>query len=108
MGFITLHEMEAFDIVIHKNYREVGLDIVNGQQLGALNAYWNVWQPNLGLGSTMGFGHLQCIWLLFYPAQYGSRERVEGTHRGCKGEISKKTRKTITAWKSKVQHISYF
>ena len=35
-------------------------------------------------------------------------ERVEGTHRGCKGELSKKTRKTITVWKSKVEHISYF
>ena len=29
MGFITLHEMEEFNIVTHKNYREVGLDIVN-------------------------------------------------------------------------------
>ena len=58
MGFITLHEMEAFDIVTHKNYREVGVESVNGRQLGALNARWNVWQPNLGLGSMMGFGHL--------------------------------------------------
>ena len=31
MGFITMHEMEAFDIVTHKNYREVGLEIINGQ-----------------------------------------------------------------------------
>ena len=30
MGFITFHEMEAFNIVTHKNYREVGLEILNG------------------------------------------------------------------------------
>ena len=108
MGFITLHEMEAFDIATHKNYREVGLEIVNGGQIGTLNACWNVWQPNLGLGSTMRFGHFQCSCLLFSLVQYGSRERVEGTHRGCKGELSKETRQTITAWKIKVQHISYF
>ena len=54
MGFITLHEMEAFDIVTHKNYREVGLEVVNGQWVGSFNACWKVWHPNLGLGSTMG------------------------------------------------------
>ena len=70
MAFITLHEMEEFDIVTHKNYREVGLEIINEQQLGTFNAHSNVCQPNLGLGSTMGFGHLQCRCLTFAPTQY--------------------------------------
>ena len=70
MGFITMHEMEVFDIVTHKNYREVGLEIINGQQLGTFNARLNVCQANLGLDSTMGFRHFQCRCLTFAPTQY--------------------------------------
>ena len=71
MGFITLYEKEAFDNVTLVNYREVGLLVVNGKQIGAINVRWKVWKPNLGLGSTMGSGHLQLSCLPFAHAQYG-------------------------------------
>ena len=66
--------MEAFDIVTYKNYREVGLEIINGEQLGTFNARLNVCQANLGLDSTMGFRHFQCRCLTFAPTQYWERD----------------------------------
>ena len=63
--------MEVFDIESIMNYREAGLGVVNGHHVDSFNARWKVWQPNLGLGSMMGFGHLQCSFLPFAPAQYG-------------------------------------
>ena len=89
MGFITLYEMEAFNIVTLKNYREVGLETVNGRHLGAFNAHWNVWQPNLGLGSMMGFGHLQCSFLPFAPVQYGECDfHEDNRYEKCLGFIA--------------------
>ena len=43
MGFITLHEMEAFDNVALMNYREVGIEVINGHQFGTFNACWKIW-----------------------------------------------------------------
>ena len=64
-GFMDLHEMETFDMVMHEKYIEVGLGFDNGQQVGTINAHWEVWQPNVGLGSTMKFGHYSVS--LFVP-----------------------------------------
>ena len=59
--------METYDIVTCMNYRDLGLENVNGQHGGSFNVRWDVWQPNLGLCSMMGFGHSQLSFLLFAP-----------------------------------------
>ena len=64
------------------NYREVGLEVINGQQARPFNARWKVWQPNLGLGSMMKFGHLQCSCLHFPPMQYGECNFYEDDKHG--------------------------
>ena len=40
-------------------YRSLGLEDVNGNQGVTFNVHWEKWHPNLGLGSTMGFGYSQ-------------------------------------------------
>ena len=64
LGFITLHTMETFDNATHENYREMGLGFDNGQQAGAINVRWGVWQPKLRAWLTMGLVILQ---LTAYP-----------------------------------------
>ena len=51
------------------NYRSLGLEEVNGNRGGAFNAHGEKWYPNLGLGSTLGFGHSQLGSLHFAPPQ---------------------------------------
>ena len=43
MGFIPHMEWKTYDILSRMNYRDVGLENVNGQQGGAFNAHWKVW-----------------------------------------------------------------
>ena len=52
------------------NYRSLGLEDINGNHGGAFNAHWEKWHPSLGIGSTMGFGHLQLGFLYSTPVQY--------------------------------------
>ena len=57
--------MEAFGNVTLMNYIEVGLEVVNGKQVGTINAHWKVLQPNLRLGSRWGLVILQLSCLPF-------------------------------------------
>ena len=45
MGFITLHEMEAFDNVMLMNYGEMGLEFVMGNRLVPLMCIENFGIP---------------------------------------------------------------
>ena len=51
------------------NYRIMGFEDVNGNQGGALNAHWERWQPSLGLGSSLWFGHSHPGFLCSAPTQ---------------------------------------
>ena len=51
--------MEISHNVMHMNYRFLGLEDINGKKGGAFNVHGEMWQPSLGLGSMMGFGHSQ-------------------------------------------------
>ena len=63
VGLYISHRMELYDNVSRMNYSDLGLEDVNGKQGGAFNAHWKEWQPSLGIGSMMGFGHshLGCL-----------------------------------------------
>ena len=57
MGLYISHRMELYDNVSCMAYRGMGLEDINGKQGGTFNVHWKEWQPSLGLGSMMGFGH---------------------------------------------------
>ena len=61
--------MELYDNALLINYRGLGLEDVNEKHGGTFNVHGEMWQPSLGLGSTLGFGHSQLGSLHFAPAQ---------------------------------------
>ena len=62
MGFnnFAMEKVEN-DIESIINYREVGFRVDSGKQFGAINAFWRMWQPNIGFGSTMGLVISLCL-----------------------------------------------
>ena len=46
--------MVAFELVMHKTIEMWVLDFDNGQQAGAINVHWSVWQPKLRAWIMMG------------------------------------------------------
>ena len=71
VGFYKSHGMEIYENVTCMNYRVLGLEDINGKQGCTFNVHRKMWKPNLGLGSTMGFGYSQLRCLPFAPGQYG-------------------------------------
>ena len=63
-------EWKIYDNITRMNYRVLGLEDINGKQGCTFNVHRKMWKPNLGLGSTMGFGHLQLGCLHYDPTQY--------------------------------------
>ena len=74
MGLMTLNEMETIDIELIINDREVGLEVDNGKQVGAINMHWRMWQPNIGFGFMTRFGHCVVSFLALFPLR--SRENT--------------------------------
>ena len=52
------------------NYRILGLEDINGKHGGSFSVHREVWNPSLGLGSMLGFGHSRLGFLHSLPAQY--------------------------------------
>ena len=49
--------MELYDNALRINYRGLCLEDVNEKHGGAFNVHGEMWQPNLVLGSMLGFGY---------------------------------------------------
>ena len=63
----------------------MGLEFFNGPQDGAINSRWEVWQPNVGFGSTMRFGH--CVVSLLSLLPLRSRENATSKVNGRYGIV---------------------